>query len=235
MSTIVRSATAMAVLPAAAQVANAAPSITPAIEAETENARLVELGREIDRLAVTFIEAAKKRDAALARCLDIYPSTPEELVRHYGHRDLLHCADVEYDLNNERIINGPQDMAGRKVLISNLLKAEIIAYQVSRHTKEGKRLRRLARLAKQYEDAKEAARKQSGFDEADGAYYAAAHAIEEAAYEIADIEPTTMRGVLIYARAIKAFGLTETANHYTGHAGQLLGDKIAAGVLKVAA
>ena len=52
----------------------------------------------------------------------------------------------------------------------------------------------------------------------------AADEIETMAYEACDIEPQTMAGVLIQARALTAYAEAEIEiGHYRGRAGQLVG------------
>ena len=52
----------------------------------------------------------------------------------------------------------------------------------------------------------------------------AADEIETMAYEACDIEPQTMAGVLIQARALTAYAEAEIeVGHYRGRAGQLVG------------
>ena len=56
-------------------------------------------------------------------------------------------------LAEERDVPGGET---KDIYISKRVRAEIIIEEIPRHTKEGKRLRRLARLAKAYEDAERA-------------------------------------------------------------------------------
>jgi DNA-directed RNA polymerase subunit F len=234
MSTMLKSAAAAVVLPVTASNANV--SIIPSSPNGT--GRLVELGREIEELERAFIQAEQNRNAALAKYRELCPTTPEELIlttaRRREFRFFDHCATAEVDITGKKI-DGPKNEPCRDVFMSHLLQAEVVGKQISRNTKDGKRLRHLARIAKSYEKAKAHAEKASGYEEADSAFNRAAWAVEEVAYEISDLEPRTHDEIVIYARALKAFARAELADHYNGRAGQLLGDKLAVGILRLAA
>jgi hypothetical protein len=83
---------------------------------------------------------------------------------------------------------------------------------------------KLIETAERYETDRAAAIERSGLTAARGRLHEVAYEIEKLAYEACDIEPQTMAGVLIQARALTAYDETEIeVGHYRARAGQLIG------------
>lgn len=83
----------------------------------------------------------------------------------------------------------------------------IIQHDVPSTTKEGRRLRRLARLATQFEKKRDAALKSSGYCDAEEACSDASYEIERLAIAAVNAPlPRTQQGVDILARMTSAIG-----------------------------
>jgi hypothetical protein len=66
--------------------------------------------------------------------------------------------------------------------------------------------------------------------------WGAAYEIEKLAYEACDIEPQTMAGALVQARALTAYAEAESeVGHYRGRAGQLVGLALARSLKRLSA
>ncbi len=86
------------------------------------------------------------------------------------------------------------------------MKAHIILSDLSRHTKEGRQLRRIARLAAKYEKDRKAAVAASGYSDAQEAMWPLRIELQDDFAKAAlAIKPLTMKGIGIYA-AIIALG-----------------------------
>jgi len=106
----------------------------------------------------------------------------------------------------------------------------------NRRTRFGKNLAKLIDTAEKYETERQAAIDQSGLSDAASDLYRASCAIESLAYEAAEIEPRTMIGVLIQARALSAYAEAEIEiGHYRGRSGQLVGVALAQSVSRLVA
>jgi hypothetical protein len=94
----------------------------------------------------------------------------------------------------------------RRILHSEQTKATIARgnFYCDRRTRFGKEIVRLIDTAEKYEVEREAAILQSGLLDAMSRQWEAAYGIEKLAYEACDIEPQTIAGVLIQARALTA-------------------------------
>jgi hypothetical protein len=103
-----------------------------------------------------------------------------------------------------------------------------------RRTTFGKKVVRLIELAEKYEAERAAAIEQSGLREAMARHWEAAYEIEKLAYETVEIEPQTMAGALIQARALTAYAEAEIeVGHYRGRSGQLVGLALAQSIARL--
>jgi hypothetical protein len=78
-----------------------------------------------------------------------------------------------------------------------------------KRTKFGKRMRGLVEIAKKYEDERLAVIERSGLNDHLERVRLAALALQELAREVAEIEPLTMAGAAIQARALCAYAAAE--------------------------
>jgi hypothetical protein len=117
----------------------------------------------------------------------------------------------------------------RQILNSDETKAAIARGNLicNRRTKFGRNLVRLIETAEKYETERVAAIERSGLDDACERQYLAAIEIEKLAFEAFEIEPRTMAGALIQARALNACAETEFLIDYRSRAAQLFGNALA--------
>jgi hypothetical protein len=97
----------------------------------------------------------------------------------------------------------------------------------NRRTKFGKKLVRLIETAEKHETERAAAIERSGLDDAMTRQFEAAYEIEKLAFEAFEIEPRTVAGALIQARALNACADTELLIYYRSRSAQLFGNALA--------
>jgi len=102
------------------------------------------------------------------------------------------------------------------IYCSRNIRANLILWEISGRTTEGRRLHRLARLAKQYEMAEAAALEQSGYDERGSEAHVIAEEVLDLAAALTKVEPQTSAGVLVYARALAMIADAARAAGYGG-------------------
>ena len=101
---------------------------------------------------------------------------------------------------------------------------------------QSRRSQGLIEAAEKYETERAAAIEQSDSPDAMQRHWEAACEIEKLAYEACDIEPQTMAGALIQARALTAYAEAEIeVGHYRGRAGQLAGLALAQSLTRLSA
>lgn len=209
---------------AAAPVAVALPAIAattaPAI---TEAPELLAIGELIAGLADALLVAVARHDAEKLKLEQTKPAVlPDELwapERHW-RSSFTEC-------------RGGGDEPVRWIYISKKVRSEIILNDISRHTKEGRRLRRIARIAKAYEDAHRAVWDTIDYFPTYDASRAAAAEYIASAEELLHHAPVTMKGVLIIAgvlaflpKALAAAGFTDPKPAPMGQLGAHLADAL---------
>lgn len=142
----------------AAPVVAGAPALAATSMPIAESAGLLDLGERLSSLGDTLLAAVASKDEASATFERTRPALPDDLVAHPKHRLAYHMAE-------ERGVPGDED---KMIYLSRGVRAEIILRDISRNTKEGRLLRRIARIAKVYEDAELAAHEASGYDRLSG-------------------------------------------------------------------
>jgi hypothetical protein len=182
--------TSAVVAPAAPAAAN--PPIEP-IDAEAPE--LIELDRQFLGLAERFKAAKRRRAEVLATFEQLRPSLPEELIVS-SHSPYWRLAEEE---------RGPDGAVNRTkvprlILSSRLVRARILLDDISRHTKKGKEMRRLARLAQAYERGFEAACRTSNCTGAISVLNGLVVDLDQAAWPAVEVPPRTMAGALTIAR-----------------------------------
>lgn len=175
----------------AASALGAAPAIAAKAAAPTESPELLELGERLSSLGRALAVSVARWDEAKALFERTRPALPEDLRAK--------PCDRMFDM-----IAGDMDVAGGEtasIYVDRRVRAHIVLHDISRHTRQGKRLRRIARIARQYEAAERAADDASGRDACQIEAQSAAMAYTNAVCELRDHEASTMSGVLILARA----------------------------------
>lgn len=188
----------------AAPAAIAVPAVaaTVASPAIAESPELLAIGERLPDIAARFQTAQARRDEAIAAYERLKPAVPPEIIApDHGCESLT---TMECGLDGEPVWHEDGDRRGFWDLYSaRKVKAHIILRDISARTKEGRRLRRIARLATKYEKDRKVAIAQCGYREA-------SHALGDLQMELQDdfakaardIMPLTMRGIAIYAAII---------------------------------
>ena len=180
----------------AVPVVAAAPVIAPSRPNPVpETPGLLDLGEKLAAAESRLRKAIDLKAEAMALYERTRPQLPEELIATPRDRQTGRAEDRE--------VPGDKDQC---IYVWRGIRADLIRYDVSRKTKEGKRLRHLARVAKKYEDAEIAALAASGFDDAKQASLAAANEYIALTRDLAEVDGAlTADGARIFARALPAF------------------------------
>ena len=199
---------AAAAITAPAVIAATPAIATPAIQ---ENPELLEIGRQLPALLENYRAAVARRSEAAAVCERTRPTLPEELIWSPEHHRGGGLHRSETGLDGAEVYLGEMSDDGSRYNRSTyrwkLVQSEIILREISRHTKEGKQLHRIARLAKKYERDTGAALKASGYWEREGEVGSASVKIDKLAWKLhqhSDLKPCTAKGVLVYANVMLA-------------------------------
>jgi hypothetical protein len=219
---------AAAALPATAAAA-AAPAlltVTPA-----EDSRLTEIGEQIDPALLAYRLCFQCRRSARALAESLAPPVPPELIESGGIAHVGHC-DHQCDVEGKILHHEPQ------IIQSDLLQGAIDRGNLyaPKRTKFGKRIHALLKTARAYEAGRDAAIERSGITEAAAAVRHAACDLEILAYEVREIVPLTMAGVVIVARVLSAHAEAEldTGAGFNGRSGSVLGRELASAVRRLA-
>jgi hypothetical protein len=230
--------TAVAALPAAgiAIVSKSALAATP----PAEDPALLALGEQIDPLLKTYRAAVERKRAARALAEKLCPTVPDELVVQ-RHGMFSGCAERETDVEGKDVwpppeADGHHHRPPRHIFQSALIEKSIANNNLyaSPRSKFGKQIRKLIETAKKYEAERKTAIERSDIKAAkDGMYFAAAD-VEDLAYKVREIEPVTMIGIMIQARALVANSEAELDAHgFEGRSGMVLGHELATAVLRI--
>jgi hypothetical protein len=183
------------VVAAVPAIAAQAPLVAPVVEAP----ELLAIGQRLPDFAARAHAAKTRLEEAVAAYAKLKPVLPSEVIApEYGS---MNVAELERGLDNEpiRIESGRL----RYLYSSRKVKIRILESELPRNTKEGKRLRRIARLAAKYEKDREAAISASGYREASWARSRLQMEMQDDFAKAAlAVKPLTMRGVAIYAAII---------------------------------
>jgi hypothetical protein len=149
----------------------------------------------------------------------------------------------EVDVEGKEILHNVFSMDGKKcarlprqILNSEETKAAIARGTLicNRRTKFGRNLVKLIETAEKYETERESAIERSGLDDARERQYLAGIEVQTVAFGAFEIEPLTMSGVLVQARALNACADTEVELGYSrGRAGQLVGLALAQSITRL--
>jgi hypothetical protein len=236
-----RAATFLAAGAAGTTTAIVAVPSAPAASLVQEDPAIVALGERIEPLLAAYRNAAEDRLKARAVAEANCPAVPEELVCEGAP---CGYSVGEVDVEGKEILHNVFTKDGtkywrlpRQILNSEETKAAIARGNLycNRRTKFGKKLVRLIETAEKYETERAAAIERSGLDDAMTRQLEVAYEIEKLAFEAFEIEPRTMAGELIQARALNAFADTEIELYGHCPSAQVLGITLAQTVTRLSA
>jgi hypothetical protein len=167
---------------------------------------LLAIGDQLSGLLDTYRSALKRRDESVALFERLCLPIPADLLLPPPSPQMRWADYCEITRENINFLTGKR-IDDKRVYDAKALKIHIIQQGVPRTTKEGRRLRRLARIASQFEAKRDAALKVSGYLDADEACSDAAYEIERLA--VASVKaplPRTRHGVEVLARLTSAIG-----------------------------
>jgi hypothetical protein len=221
------SCTVMAPVTIATAAAAAAPSLLTTTAAE--DPRLLALGEQIEPLLTEYRACAERRRSARALAESLVPPLPPEMIDSHGIAHLGYC-DYQCDVEGNILYREPR-----------IIEAEALQGAIDRgnlyapkRSKFGKRVDALLKAARDYEAKRAAAIERSEISEALLNVQHAASDLEVLAYKVREIEPITMAGVIIQARALTAHAEAELDSHgYNGKSGAVLGRELASAVLRI--
>jgi hypothetical protein len=230
-------------LPPAIAAASVLPHSGPAL---SEDANLLALGEQIAPLLNAYRAAAERKREARATAEALCSPVPDELVHQCKDFEYWGgCIEDEVDVEGKKI--WPPNYLGadgktyarraRGILKANLMKDAIAGGNLNgdRRSRQGREMRRLIEISEKYEAERAAAIERSGVLEAANELCNSAVDIEMLAYEVRELEPVTMVGVMIQARALAAHAEAELDAHgFVGRSGTVLGRELAASVLRIA-
>lgn len=205
-----------------------------------EDPRIVELGEKIASLLQAYRTLTAQETEAYATFERVRPALPDDLIATVDKYPALRDCFVE-EFYGRGFVEPATAIGGdgktyakppRRVLDSKRLRIHIIEYDIGRTTKRDREIRRLARLAMNYERATQDA--WEGVHNIENERRWAAHDLEHLAYGLRKLEPKTIAGVLIFAQALSAFEEAERcAGKIIGGSAQILGPKLAAAILRL--
>jgi hypothetical protein len=224
---------AAATVPAIALSAVTEPT-APAEPVVTESPELIELGERLAPMIEHFRMAQARKAEASALYEKIKPARHDDLVVSPNEGWERSLTEGEVDpLTHEPICL----KCGRRrpIYRSALIRSHIALTETNGRTKEGRRLHRLARLAKQYEKAVATACKESGYELWDEEARAAARDFCQTAKALLDFEPSTRHGISIYGGALQVMQEAASAAGYmnSDRAGADLGRHLAGALLRI--
>jgi hypothetical protein len=219
--------------PALAAAAQASPL-------DQEDPAIIALGERIEPLLAAYRNAAEDRLKARANAEAACPAVPQELVC-YGPPTGYAVNECDVEGNEIEEIGVSQygfPLGPRQILSSERAREAIAGNRLyfSRRTRRGKQIAKQIEIAERYEAERVAAIERSGLLAAIDDLIEAAFELEDLAYEASAIEPRTMAGVLIQARALSAYAEAEIVmGHHRGRAGQVVGLALAQSVSRMQA
>jgi hypothetical protein len=232
-----RAVTALAAGAAVNATAILATRPAPAATLLQEDPAIITLGERIEPLLGAYRNAAEDRLKARANAEASCPAVPEELVGTFMGRTVSEC-----DVEGREILHDVFSMDGKKcarlprqILNSEETKAAIArgTLHCDRRTTFGKKVVRLIETSEKYEAERAAAIERSGLNDAMTRQFDAAYEIEKLAGAAFEIEPRTMAGALIQARALNACAETELEIYCRSRSGQVFGNALAQSITRL--
>jgi hypothetical protein len=218
---------------ARALAGGAAASLAPAAPvqaAPAENPELLALGEQLRQTLTDFHAATARKAEARDKAERLCPPVPNDIVVDEPSRLCASYTEFETD------VEGNEREQERRIIVSAQARQAVRNgyFSASRRTKAGREFWHKVAVAEQYEAQRAAAIEEAGLNAAMEAEHWAAVAVERIARKIGDIEPRTMAGVVILARALIAFDqVAEISNGNPQRATLLLGNTLAEAVERV--
>ena len=204
----------------------------------TEAPELLAIGDQLPGLLDTYRSALKRRDESVALFERLCLPIPAELVLPPASPQMRWSEYQPITRENVNFLTCRR-IDDKRVYDAKALKIHIIQQEVPSTTKEGRRLRRLARIAGKFEKDRDAALMACGYLECEEAVSDAGYDLHKLARAtIAAPLPRTPLGVAITARMVSAFGeiLEEEGNAAPGVSiAAELGRRLAEGMLSASA
>lgn len=182
----------------AAPAAVSAPALAAKVESG-ESPELLALGERLHPALTSYREAAAAKVAARAHFERLKPMLPDELIVPEGADNFSELSAVEFDPFLSR-----EAEPHRRIYDWRRVSIYIISRDVAGTTRRGRQLRRVARLARRYEAAMEAAIWTSGYYDAEEEARCAAEAVCDLAVPLLQHTPVGMAGFAILAKAMLA-------------------------------
>lgn len=180
-----------------------APVAAAQVPTLQEVPEIIEIGQRLHGL----LEAARAAEARKAEARAIYesskPAVPKQLVVGRGEHPWRDTTEDEVDVDNQMIPDNGRFPA-RRIYRSRNLKAFLVRWGDDLQPDDAKRLRKLARIARRHERADAEALALSGYMDRKAGLRQANEALDEQVDRLLELEPVTMAGLVVYARAISA-------------------------------
>jgi len=173
----------------------AAPSIQEVLE-------ILEIGQRLPALVEAVFAAEARKVEARAVYERTKPPIPKQLIvpEHWHERDI---SEDERDIENAMLPHNGRFPA-RRIYVWREMKARMIVHNLSPDSDEGKKLRKLIRIARKHERASAAALAASGYPDRKEELERANDTLDEQIDRLLELEPVTKAGLVVYARAISA-------------------------------
>jgi hypothetical protein len=174
----------------------------PAAAAATERPEMIDAGRRLDALRSEWQAAQALRLEARALAESLVPPVPDEIILRGPPMPGVECqCDVE----------GKPKYREPRIYDSTALARAVDdgSIYAPKRTKFGKRMRGIIEIAKKYEAERVAVIERSGLNDHLERVYNAATGLQQIAREVAEIEPLTVAGAAIQARALCAYSDAE--------------------------
>jgi hypothetical protein len=162
---------------------------------------LLAIGEKLDELRHALTAASARKVEAVAEYGRYRPALPVKLIAepHASHPDYKLSVD-ELDCTGRSVLRADSRGTNR-TFSSRHLQARIILHDVTRGSKEGRRLRRLARIAETFETGIAAALHKSKVSEVHSEVCNLAVEINSARWPLHEMALVAMAGALAFARA----------------------------------
>lgn len=174
-----------------------------AVATVTEHPELLDAGRRLDALAAEWQTAQALRLEARAVAESLVPTVPDEIIQHGPP---IPGTERQCDVEGHPLNDRPY-IYDSVALQSAIDDGSIYA---PKRSKFGKKMRAVVEIAKKYETERLAAIDRSGLNDHLERVHITAMRLQEIAREVAEIEPLTMAGAAVQARALCAYADAES-------------------------
>ena len=203
-----------------------APIAGPVIE---EAPGLIALGQQLEPLQERLTAAAERKREAMAAWVALRPPLPAEIIGRQGAGIAEWCGMETQEFEEAARVEGREPSY---VLRWHRLAAYIIHNEIPPRTKEGRRLRRLAKIAKAYWMQNDKARHAAKVDEALECLNTVMVDASSLAFDMREFRPATFDGALLYARAAALHFAAEQEAGQARHPG--MADQAVAALVRIA-